>query len=165
MSSRCEDRSVSTTPVSTSIWLSGRLMAARCTELRRGLSAARARCARAATSTDMEWVELSGRRPAGPGLPPIYVGLPGMASQGYTRENPYCSRRGPAGGRPGHLRPDPGRGLRTARRCLVDGDARCKRVFVERMSGENRRVYLVFEPKVEPSEESTRSGNPEVPTG
>ena len=128
----------------------GRLMAARCQNCGQVFLPPRGLCPDC-YRTDMEWVELSGEGHL-TGFTTIYVGLPELASQGFTRENPYCS---------GVVRLAEGPvicGQILGADCELPQSLRMgmplQAVFVERMSGENRRVYLVFEPKVEPSEES-----------
>jgi uncharacterized OB-fold protein len=117
-----------------------RLMAARCTACGEIFLPPRPLCPRC-YSTTMEWVELSG---AGrlEGFTLIYVGLPAMAAEGYSRQNPYCAgvvrlAEGPAVaaqilGKEGAL-PDP-----------VQVGMPLQVVFLSRGSGEDRRVALAF---------------------
>ncbi len=66
-----------------------RLMAARCTycgEIHLPPRPLCPRCYRA----ELEWVELSGEGRL-EGFTFIFVGLPAMTAQGYSREKPYCS--------------------------------------------------------------------------
>ncbi len=64
-------------------------MAARCTNCGEVYLPPRPLCP-GCYQAEMEWVELSG---AGrlEGFTIIYVGLPGMNTHGYSRQNPYCS--------------------------------------------------------------------------
>jgi len=66
-----------------------RLMAARCTHCGAVHLPPRPLCPRC-YHADMEWVELPGEGRL-EGFTFIYIGLPGMAAQGYSRQNPYCS--------------------------------------------------------------------------
>ncbi len=67
----------------------GRLMGARCSTCRDVFLPPRPMCPRC-YQTAMEWTQLSGEGRL-EGYTIIYVGLPAMAAEGYSRENPYCS--------------------------------------------------------------------------
>jgi uncharacterized protein len=66
-----------------------RLMAVRCSSCGETFLPPRALCPHC-YGTDMQWVELSGEGRL-EGFTLIHVGLPAMAAEGYTRQNPYCS--------------------------------------------------------------------------
>ena len=66
-----------------------RLMAARCTHCGEMYLPPRPLCPRCYYA-DMEWVELPGEGRL-EGFTFVHIGLPGMAAQGYSHQNPYCS--------------------------------------------------------------------------
>ncbi len=67
----------------------GRLMGARCSACGAVFLPPRPMCPQC-YGTAREWVELSGEGKV-TGYTTIYVGLPAMAAEGYSRQNPYCS--------------------------------------------------------------------------
>ncbi len=67
----------------------GRLMGARCSACGAVFLPPRPMCPHC-YGTAMEWVELSGEGRI-TGYTTIYVGLPVLAAEGYSRQKPYCS--------------------------------------------------------------------------
>ncbi len=117
-----------------------KLMAARCTACGEIYLPPRPLCPRCYHS-EMEWIELSGEGQL-EGYTLVYVGLPAMTAEGYSRQKPYCSgvvrlKEGPAVaaqivGEDGAL-PEP----------IQVGMPLCA-VFLERGNGDHLSVRLAF---------------------
>jgi uncharacterized protein len=92
--------------------------------------------------TEMEWIEFSGQGQL-IGYTAIFVGLPEMTKEGFGREHPYCSgvvqlKEGPAVC--GQIL-----GVDCAHPETIEIGMPLRVKFIERGSGEDRRVVLAFE--------------------